>query len=128
MKNSEFFHTTSLQYRLQAADQKLEAFESGDKYIQMKKEFASAFRAQNRTIREQKNQLAKAHRETVTVRKYWSEIFDDVEKEKNKALAHAHSLNESLRARLFEVERQRDAALDKARDKNALLYNVMDRL
>jgi len=128
MTNSGFFHTTTLEYRLKAAIQKIKAFESGDKYIQMRKEFASAFRAQNRTISELKIQLAKAHSETVTVRKYWSEIFDDVEKEKNKSLAHADALMETLRTRLFEVERQRDAALNKARDKNAQLYSVMDQL
>lgn len=128
MTNSEFFHTSSLQYRLQAANQKLEAFESGDKYIQMKKEFASTFRAQNRTISELKSQLGKAHRETITVRKYWSEVFDDVDQETSKALALKDAMIEKLTASLLEAGRQRDAALDKARDKNTQLYNVMDQL
>lgn len=58
--------------------------------------------------------VAKAQNETVSSRKAWSEVFDDLEKEHKKEMAEKDREIASLKERVLEVERQRDAALDKA--------------
>ncbi len=69
MNGHEFFDIATLQYRLKNMTQKVKEFESGERYVKMHKEFQSVFREQDRTIKRQENELAKAHAETVAVRK-----------------------------------------------------------
>ena len=72
------FDTGALRIRLKAAEDKVKAFESGEKYVQMQEQFKAAFRGQNARIRKPEGELGKAHAQTVNVRKMWSEIYDDV--------------------------------------------------
>ena len=72
------FDTGTLRIRLKAAEDKVKAFESGEKYVQMQKQFKATFREQNASIRKLEYELGRAHAQTVSVRKKWSEIFDDV--------------------------------------------------
>ena len=75
------FDTGILRIRLKAAEDKVKAFESGEKYVRMQEQFKSVFREQNAKIRRLEEELGKAHAETVNVRKIWSEIFDDIYRE-----------------------------------------------
>ncbi len=124
MNNYEFFDASILQYRLKNMTQKVKEFESGEKYVKMRQEFQSVFREQNRTIKRQENELAKAHAETVTVRKIWSGVMDDLEAEHRKETISLQRENAKLMERAAKAERQRDEALDKLRDKNRELYET----
>ncbi len=124
MNDQEFFDTATLQYRLKNMTQKVKEFESGERYVKMRQEFQSVFRGQNRTIKRLENELAKAHAETVTVRKLWFEVMDDLEAEHKKETISLQRENERLMKRTAEAERQRDEAFDKLRDKNRELYET----
>ena len=122
------FDTGALRIRLKAAEDKVEAFESGEKYVQMQEQFKAVFRGQNARIRKLEKELGKAHAQTVNVRKIWSEIFDDVYKEADAEKSALRKENARLLQRVLEVERQRDAALDRLRDKKHELYEVKSAL
>ena len=128
MSISPSFDTGALRIRLKAAEDKVKAFESGEKYVQMQEQFKAAFRRQNARIRKLEGELGKAHAQTVNVRKIWSEIFDDVYREADAEKSALRKENARLLQRVLEVERQRDDALDRLRDKNHELYEVKSAL
>ena len=45
--NISFDHVTALEYRLRAALAQIRAFESGEKYVRMEKEFRAELRAKD---------------------------------------------------------------------------------
>lgn len=122
------FDTGALRIRLKAAEDKVLSFESGEKYVRMQEQFKAAFREQNATIRRLEHELGRAHAQTVSVRKKWSEIFDDVYRDANAGKFALRREIARLEQRVLEVERQRDAALEKLRDekrdKNHGLYEL----
>lgn len=124
MNNKEFFDTATLQYRLKNMTQKVREFESGERYIKMRQEFLAVFREQNQTIKSLRNEIARAHAETVTVRKNWSEVVDDLDREHCREMRLKEAEIQRLHQRVLEVERQRDNALDKLKEKNRELYEV----
>ena len=128
MSISPSFDTGALRIRLKTAEDKVKAFESGEKYVQMQEQFKAAFREQNARIRKLEEELGKAHAQTVSVRKIWSGIFDDVYREADAGKAVLRKEIARLLQRVLEVERQRDAALDRLRDKNHELYEVKSAL
>ncbi|MCM1025558.1 MAG: hypothetical protein NC432_03945 [Roseburia sp.] len=118
------FDADVLRKRLKTAEDKVKAFESGEKYVRMQEQFKAIFREQNAKIRRLEEELGKAHAQTVSVRKIWSEIFDDVYREADAGKFALRKEIARLEQRVLEVERQRDAALDRLReemrDKKAL--------
>ena len=128
MSISPSFDTGALRIRLKTAEDKVKAFESGEKYVQMQEQFKATFREQNARIRKLEGELGKAHAQTVNVRKIWSEIFDDVYKEADAGKFVLRKEIARLEQRVLEVERQRDDALDRLRDKNHELYEVKSAL
>lgn len=84
--NSNFEYTTSLQYRVKNLSAKVESFESGKEYMKLKDKLKNTIQYFEREIAKLKRELANAHKETITVRKYWAEIIDDMEKEYKKIL------------------------------------------
>lgn len=122
------FDTGALRIRLKTAEDKVRAFESGEKYVRMQEQFKATFREQNARIRKLEYELGRAHAETVSVRKKWSEIFDDVYRDANAGKSALRKEIVRLEQRVLEVERQRDAALerlrDEQRDKKHELYEL----
>ena len=69
MPISPSFDAGALRIRLKAAEDKVKAFESGRKYVQMKEQFQAVFHEQNAKIRRLEKELGEAHAQTVNVRK-----------------------------------------------------------
>ena len=70
-------YVATLQYMLKAAQAQLAAFKSGEKYVRMEQEFKKQLREKDTIIKRQEQELACSHRETVTVRNQWFDIFED---------------------------------------------------
>ena len=104
MSISASFDTGALRIRLKTAEDKVKAFESGEKYVQMQEQFKAASREQNARIRKLEGELGKAHAQTVSVRKIWSEIFDDVYRETDAEKSALRKENARLLQRVLEVE------------------------
>ena len=79
--NRSFEYTSSLEYRLKAAHAQLQAFQSGEKYVQMEAQRLREVRTLERTVDGLKKELADSRRETVTVRNQWFAIFEQLQKE-----------------------------------------------
>ena len=79
-------------------------------------------------IRKLKQELAQAHRETITVRKNWWEVSEDVAKEHQKELRKKDHEIEKLTKRNLELERQLDGAKEKYRKRNLEYYAVASAL
>jgi glycerol-3-phosphate responsive antiterminator len=85
--NSNFEFVSHLQYRIKALDARVKAFESGEKYAAMRVDFKNQLSAKDREIRGLRKELADASRQTVTVRNNWSQMIDDLEKDRAKEIA-----------------------------------------
>jgi hypothetical protein len=126
--NPNFVYTTTLQYKVKSLSAKVAGFESGERYTRIKTEFNKRLRAKDCEIARLKNELTEARRETICVRKNWFETFDDITKEHVKEAQEKDLIIKAHAERILEVERQRDEAKDKLRDKLTELYDVKTEL
>lgn len=120
--NHSFEIITSLQYSLKAATAQVEAFQSGKKYLDMQKAHEEEIRKLSMRIQQLEKELEKAHRETVTVRNQWFEIFGDLEKEHAKELAQATKKAGQLEKRALQAERKLEKAEEKITRQRRQIY------
>ena len=113
---------SDLRFQIKILRDKVAAFESGEKYIQMKNSMLENTRYYERLVKELKNELADAHKETVEVRELWNQICEDILRETAVTLEEMQKEVEKAQKKQYEAERERDKALDKAREKNAEMY------
>lgn len=128
MNNCQFFDKTAYDYRIHALETEVAAFRSGKKYLQMDERRRQDVRYLEGIIKGLRKELADAHKETVTVRKCWSEVMDDLDAEHKSEIAAKDREISKLKERILEVERQRDAAKDKTLEKQKELYAVQTEL
>lgn len=126
--HTNFEYMTALQYRNKVLKSQLEAYESGDIYKKMTSDHKILLSKKDREISKLKSELAKAHSEIITVRKYWTEIFDDLDKEHEKVLLEKNRIIHALEGKLLRMAQQRDSALDKIKEKTQELYEVKTEL
>lgn len=126
--NSTFNKLTTLQYQVKALSREMDAFKSGEKYQKMNSEHKNIVRYYECQIRKLKQELAQARRETITVRKNWWEVSEDVAKEHQKELQKKDHEIEKLTKRNLELERQLDCANEKYRNRNLEYYAVASAL
>ena len=126
--NVSFEYITTLEYKLKSITAELQAFKSGEKYIQMETEHQKEVRFLNRKIRKLEEALYQAHRETITVRNQWFEIFEDLQKELDQKLAAAEKEKEQLEKRALKAERVLDTALDKITEQRHRIYELETKL
>ncbi len=124
MNRRQFFDQTAYQYRIKALERELSSFKSGKKYVRMKEEHRRHLRYQDGIIRDLKSELAKAHAETVSVRKIWSDVMDDLDREHRCEIHKKDQQIEKLQNRILEVERQRDQVKDELRETKQELQGI----
>lgn len=72
--------------------------------------------------------MSKAHSEAVTVRRYWGEVMDDLEKEYQEQIRRLESEIERLKKQNLQLTRQRDEAKDKLRERTGQYYAAASEL
>ena len=122
MKPFEFM--SALQYRVRSLSEQIREFESGEKYQKMEQEHQAVVGGLNRTIRKLKDELGKAHSETIRVRKLWNEVLDDMEKEFRKAMTAKDRLIRKMKDRILELEKQLSQAKEELRAKQRKIYET----
>lgn len=120
----DFETVTTLQYRNRALSKQVEDFKSGEKYMQMEAEYKKLLRFHHQEMKRMENELSKAHSETVTVRRYWGEVMDDLDKEHQALVRRLMAQIERLKKQNQELARQRDAAQDKLRERTQQYYAI----
>ena len=128
MYDSQYEFITTLQYRVKSLQAQLEAFRSGDKYLQMEAEYKSLLHTEESRIHKLEVDLSKAHAQTIDVRNKWWETIEDIYKEHQKELAAKDARIRELEKRALNAEKQRDELLDKKRDLLHELYEVKTEL
>jgi hypothetical protein len=126
--NLHFEFITNLQYQIKSLTARVRAFESGEKYTTLKAGFKKQLEEKGREIRSLKDELEKAYRNLVAMREKWSQVFDDMEKEHNKALKKKDQEIKAMEQRALKAERQRDETKDKLLGKRRELYSVLTEL
>ena len=122
--NASFDHITSLQYRLQAANRELLAFQSGEKYIQMEETHRKELKYLENMVKTLKQEVAKANATIVTVRNQWFDIFEELEKEREKERKAYEKKVKELEQRAWKAEKERDEALEKVTKQRHTIYKI----
>lgn len=123
--NNTFEYITNLQYKVIALTERVKAFESGEKYVKMYSEFKKQLSQKDREISKLKCELSDAHLQTVTVRKNWMEVIEDMEKEHARELQKKDCKIKALEERVLKTEITLDSTKDNLREKNKELYQVL---
>lgn len=126
--NASFEYITSLEYRLKAAVTKVMAFESGEKYIQMKAEYLKELRHLERVVKGLEAALTMAHSDIVTIRNQWFEAFEDQQKDYDRKLSLLRNRNKQLEKRALNAECQRDELRGKVTEQRQEIYALKTEL
>ena len=108
---------SALQYRNRSLSKQVEEFKSGERYVRMEEENKRLVRFHNREMKRMEYELSKAHSETVTVRRYWGEVMDDLDKEHKAEIRRLLAEIGRLKKQNLELARQRDTAKDRLRER-----------
>ena len=122
--NRSFEYVSVLEYRLKAANDRIKAFESGERYTQQQAKHHQILRVQELQIKKLVAELTQAHRDIITIRNQWFEVFEDFQKTSDKKEATFIKEIQLLHEKLIKAEGQRDAALDKVTELRKELYEV----
>ena len=107
-----FERFTCLQYELKDATRQLEAFKSGEKYVDMKKKHEQELRYLEGIIRNLRMELEQAHLDNKKLRRMWFETCDDMQKELDDQTRASEKQIKQLQKKVLQTETQRDNALE----------------
>lgn len=115
--NAVFEYVTNLQYKVKSLAFRLQSFESGEKYVSMRAEFERHLAAKDQKIKKLKLEIANARCETVTVRKNWLQVIDDLQAKHAKEMRREERIIKTLEGRALRAERH----VDELKDENLAL-------
>lgn len=124
MTNKAFFSMTAQQYELQRLTRKVASLESSAEIVKLKKEKTKLLNYYEKIIKKLKKELELSHAETVKVCRIWFEVFEDLEREKQKIIEQTEKKIKELEKKNIEMARQRDEALDKLRESKKAEYEA----
>jgi hypothetical protein len=119
---------TDLLFQNKIQKDKLSAFESGDIYVNLKKEHRIARQGDHRRMKKLELKIEELHAALSHMNQMWMQVNEDVVKEKEKELAKKDKLIKQLKDQLYEALRQSDQATQKAKNKNLELYEALTQL
>ena len=117
-----------LKSKISIQERQLEAFRNGNKYVTMQNEYEAVCRGLNNKIRELEAELADANARNITIRKNWSEIFDDLDNEHRKELAAYQAALSKMEARALRAEHKADVLQDKLTEERHGRYEAAAQL
>ena len=110
--------------RLKAAQTRIKELESGERYIRLQELHQKEYRAYERKLLRSARDLADAHKETIRVRNYWFQVLEDMLREFEEAQRNAARELKKMEKRALDAEKQRDDALDKAKEFRQQFYKT----
>lgn len=84
MNNQQYFQTTSLSYRLKAAERELADFHSGEAYVKLRAEYEAIIRSQQATIKKLQKERDSFSFSRKEITRQWMDVLEDVQKEHEK--------------------------------------------
>lgn len=115
---------TALQYEFRAAQRQLAYFQSGQKFVNMKKEHEEERRRLERKIRFLQEELQKIRLEQRHARQQWFESTDNMQAGYERQIRALQAENTRLYERSMKAEAQRDGAYDKITEMRREKYQL----
>lgn len=115
--NAVFEYVTNLQYKVKFLTSRVQSFESGEKYVSMRAEFERHLAAKDQKTKKLRLEIANARRETITVRKNWLQVIDDLQAENAKEMRRKERIIKALEERALRAEKR----VDELKDENLAL-------
>jgi len=112
MSNTAYEYMTSLQCQVKALRARVSAFESGDKYIAMEKDFKRQLAAKDRQIKKLKTELGKARTAIVNVRNIWLQVIDDLQAGHAIGMLQEQRKTAAMKERALKAEKRVDDLKD----------------
>lgn len=81
MNDQQYFQSTSLSYRLKAAERELEALCSGEAYVKLRAEYEGVIRSQNAAIKRLQKERDSFSFSRKEIMRQWMDVLEDVQKE-----------------------------------------------
>ena len=128
LSNPAYEMLASYQYRVKSLTFQLNAFRTGQKYLDMKEDAVKLLAAQGREIQRLQSELADAHAETVTVRNNWTQVFDDIDKAYAKILSKKNTEIRNLAKENLELHKRLDEEIQRRKSVLSELYQVKTEL
>lgn len=120
MNNQQYFQTTSLSYRLKAAERELADFRSGEAYVKLRAEYEAIIRSQQATIKKLQKERDSFSFSRKEITRQWMDVLEDVQKEHEKEVKkYKKNITElldmvvSLKKRIAELDEKRKELLEK---------------
>ena len=117
MNDQQYFLTTSLSYRLRAAQQELSSFRSGDAYVKLRTDYEGIIRGLNLTIKKLRQERDAVSFSRKEITRQWMDVLEDVQKEHEKevhrlkkVITELLDITASLKKRNAELDEKRKAA------------------
>ena len=120
----QFGYVSDLQCSIRDLRRQLKEFRSGEKYQQIMKNSEKIIREKNREISALKKEVAWAHAQIIFIRGSLLQVNEDLYDEMGRKLAEKDRIFAKKDARILEVERQRDAALDDLKEMRSKYYET----
>ena len=114
----------SLICRLKATQTRNKELESGERYVKLKELHKKECRAYEHKIQALQTEVADAHKETIRVRNYWFQVLEDMLLEFEAIQKKADQELRAMEKRALLAEKQRDDALDKAKEFRLKFYET----
>lgn len=118
MTSSEYFRTTSLSYRLRAAERELASFRSGKAYVKMRADYEKIIRDRDLTIKRLQKERDEFSFSRKEITRQWMEVLEDLQKEQErevkklkKVIVELLDMVASLKNRNTELDEKRKKAL-----------------
>ena len=118
----------TLMCRLKAAQRRNKELESGERYIQLEELHQKEYNVYEHKIEKLKKELADAYKETIRVRNYWFQVLEDMLQEFEAMQKKADQKLQEMEERALLAERQRDEALEKAKEFRLKFYETATQL
>ena len=122
--NVNFEYMTDLQYQVKSLKSQVQAFKSGEKYVTMRQEFSKRLAIKERKINQLKLELGDSRCETITIRKNWMQVFEDIISEHEKEIREKIRVIEELREELLVTFKKLDEVQDNLSSKTKKLYEI----
>lgn len=117
-----------LKFKIANLEQELDLYRSGTKIKKLRNDYEAVIREKDRRIRQLEAEIARSHTETVTVRKYWGEIFDDVEREKQREVRKAVAETRRMEERALAAEKKNNELAEKLKEERKEKYAIGEEL
>ena len=109
-----FDNAFALRLKLRAANRRIAELESGGAYAELKARTAALQREYEAKVKKLERELGGERRARSKMTKCWFEVFEQVERERDEAVAHAMASVSRMEERALAAERKADALMDAA--------------